>query len=117
MGNWSGSTQTFWCPLFGVGDYSYLGEAMTTPINIFVDVTANPAWANTQSCYTSFMDTPTSGNWYWPTRIDHQSAGYDTVVFAPGTGYVGVISQEVQCQVPNNQMILDVNNDEFFYTN
>src|SRR5580698_7458517 len=75
LGNWSGSTQTFWCPLWGTQSYGSASQAMATPANVYVDVTSG--WASTSSCYTAFLISPSAGYWYNPVSVQHQSAGYD----------------------------------------
>jgi hypothetical protein len=59
------------------------------------------------------MISPSSGYWYNPSGITHQSGGYDTINFQPGSG-IGIISREVECSVPNSQMLLDVNYPDYF---
>ena len=105
LGNWSGSTQTAWCPLIE-DDYQ---------ADLNVDVTSG--WASTQSCYVAYMATPTNGYWYNPTSIVNQSAGYDTVYFNLANDTTGSAKAEVQCNLPNNQMILDYNEQIAFAFN
>jgi hypothetical protein len=105
LGNWTGSTQTAWCPLL----------ESDGQLDLHVDVT--PGWATLGSCYVAFMSNPTQGFWYNPAQLDHQSGGYDTVDFTtasiPTTTPVG----EVQCNIPNGQMIMDYNQNTRIFFN
>jgi hypothetical protein len=100
LGNWTGSTQTAWCPLWGNAGV----------LDLHVDVTSG--WATTSACYVSFMSSPTNGFWYNPKSVDHQTAGYDTVSWTL-TSTTETSDAQVQCNLPTGQMILDYNQESY----
>jgi hypothetical protein len=100
LGNWTGSTQTVWCPLS-----NFSGHV----VDLHVDVTSG--WATKYSCYVSFMLNFTSGYWYNGDSVDPHS-GYDTVSFDISSDEETITQVgAVQCDVPNNQLVLDYNSE------
>jgi hypothetical protein len=96
LGNWTGSTQTVWCPLD------------TNQSVMSASVVVSPNWISTSSCYAAFMQTATSGNWYNPTSVFHGppvGQNYDTLSF-DFTGKPEAWAGEIQCDVPNNQLVV-----------
>jgi hypothetical protein len=98
LGNWTGSTQTAWCPLYLVN-----GDSGVNNINVLVTA----GWATTSSCYIAEMSDATHGIWYNPNSIVHNNSTTDSVTFSiPNPAYV---DDEVQCDIPNGQLLLSYN--------
>jgi hypothetical protein len=112
LGNWSGSTQTFWCPIWLTQGTQNVANASGGPSGpVYIDVTSG--WATTSSCAMQLMQSPTEGYFVNPSEVNHNSAGYDTVVMPEVYGD-DIISGDFQCSMPNGQELLDYNYRQFF---